>query len=65
MPLSQQDLQVFRDPSAPPTRGGQTDYLFVTGPGTVMERKPGGMKIADITDGTSNTMGMVESRGPA
>jgi uncharacterized protein DUF1559 len=63
LPLSQRPMKVFQDPSAPPNMSGQTDYLFVTGTGTVMEPKPGGMKIADITDGTSNTMSMVEFKG--
>jgi len=60
--LTNMKLQVFCDPAAPPA-GTQTDYLFVTGPGTVMENKPGGMRMADITDGTSNTLMMVEVKG--
>lgn len=61
--LSDVRLAVFCDPAAPPGRGNQTDYLFVTGPGTVMEAKPGAPRIADIRDGTSNTLMMVEVRG--
>ena len=63
LPLTQQSLKIFQDPSAPPSASGQTDYLFVTGTGTAMEPNPRGMKIADITDGTSNTMAMVEFKG--
>jgi len=61
--LTSMRLQVFCDPSSPPGNGSQTDYLFVTGAGTVMEPQPGGMKIADIRDGTSNTLMMVEVKG--
>jgi prepilin-type processing-associated H-X9-DG protein len=61
--LSQNMIPTFRDPSAAPTTGAQTDYLFVTGPGTVMEPNPRGMKMADIIDGTSNTLMMVEFKG--
>jgi hypothetical protein len=61
-PLTQQALNVFRDPSAPPGDPGQTDYLFVTGKGTGMEHLPGGggLSFAAISDGSSNTMAMVE-----
>jgi hypothetical protein len=61
--LSRVSIPTFRDPSAPPNTGAQTDYLFVTGPGTVMEPNPRGMKMADIADGTSNTLMMVEFKG--
>ncbi|HZN34534.1 MAG TPA: DUF1559 domain-containing protein [Pirellulaceae bacterium] len=63
LPLTQQSLKIFQDPSAPPSASGQTDYLFVTGTGTAMEPKPGGIKMNDIVDGTSNTMAMVEFKG--
>jgi hypothetical protein len=59
--LSQQPLAVFRDPSSPGGVPGQTDYLFVTGQGTVFEGdKPA--NFASVTDGSSNTMVVVEVR---
>jgi hypothetical protein len=58
--LSKQDLQVFTDPSATKRMPGQTDFLFVVGKGTLFEPPPTGMGFASITDGTSNTMFMVE-----
>jgi hypothetical protein len=61
--LAQTNLLIFTDPSAPTTRiPGQTDFLFVAGKGTVFEPRPGGARFRDISDGTSNTMFMVEVR---
>jgi hypothetical protein len=59
--LSQMDIKVFRDPSAP-SKPGETDFLFVTGAGTALESRPRS-RFADILDGTSNTLFMVEVRG--
>ena len=56
-------IPTFRDASAPPGSPGQTDYLIVTGKGTATEPTPGGMKFMSITDGTSNTLFMVEIKG--
>ncbi len=57
-PLSEAMIPTFRDPAdtGPP---GQTSYLFVSGPGTIGEA---GKKIdiADIKDGTSNTIMLIE-----
>src|SRR5436190_920277 len=58
--LSQQDLLVFTDPSAAKRIPGQTDFLFVVGKGTLFEPPPTGSSFASITDGTSNTMFVVE-----
>jgi hypothetical protein len=58
--LSKRDLQVFIDPSANNRLPGQTDFLFVVGKGTLFEPPPTGMGMASITDGTSNTMFMIE-----
>jgi hypothetical protein len=57
--LSQQLISTFHDPNSPSNSPGVTDYVFVTGKGTMFER---GKKIsfADITDGLSNTLMMVE-----
>jgi type II secretory pathway pseudopilin PulG len=62
-PLADATIMTFRDASAPPGSPGQTDYLFVTGKGTATENIPGGMKFMNITDGTSNTVFMVEIKG--
>jgi len=56
--ISQSVIPVFHDPASP-TMGPQTDYLFVTGQGTIFEAGQA-TKFAGITDGTSNTMMMVE-----
>ena len=60
--LSQQNLQVFTDPSAANRIPGQTDFLFVVGKGTVFEPPPTGSQLASIIDGTSNTMFMIDVR---
>ena len=39
---------------------GQTDFLFVTGKGTAFDPPTVGPGLAKLTDGTSNTMVMVE-----
>jgi type II secretory pathway pseudopilin PulG len=60
--LSLTELKVFRDPSNPSYTPGQTDYLFVTGAGTIFEAGQA-TRLRDITDGTSNTLLVVEVRG--
>ncbi len=62
LPLTQNAPTVFMDPSSPRRHPGQTDYLFVTGKGTGMEQLPkgGGLSMSALTDGTSNTLFMVE-----
>jgi hypothetical protein len=59
LPVSQTNIPTFMDPSSPTSTPGKTDFLFVTGKGTVFEA---GKKITmrDLTDGTSNTMVVVE-----
>ena len=49
---------LFRNPSSPP-RPGMTHYLGVAGKGLLFDGAKG-RKIADITDGTSNTTMVVE-----
>jgi type II secretory pathway pseudopilin PulG len=62
--LSQRNLAVFADPSAANRIPGQTDFLFVVGKGTVFEPPPTtGSKMQSITDGTSNTICMVDIAG--
>lgn len=58
LPLSQTSLDVFRDPSSKGTTSGQTDYLFVRGDGTMFDGPF--VRFADIVDGLSNTMAVVE-----
>jgi type II secretory pathway pseudopilin PulG len=59
--LSQATIPTFIDPSSP-TQSGQSNYTFVTGPGSLFEQ---GVKIRmqDITDGTSNTLAFIEWKG--
>lgn len=60
--LSQSMIPTFKDPSNPNNADGKTDYLFVTGQGTVFA--PGTTtNLGSITDGTSNTLLMVEIKG--
>jgi hypothetical protein len=59
--LSQSRVKVFMDPSSLNPPFGQTDYLFVTGARTAFE--PGKASLGNITDGTSNTILMLEVKG--
>jgi len=63
--LSSASLSVFQDPAnkdGPPQR---SDYVFVTGPGTMFEgKKP--IRLHEVTDGLSNTVMVIgTSGGPA
>jgi hypothetical protein len=59
-PLSQAAVKVFESPQADPTPPGMTHYKAFVGPGTAFERgKP--LKILDFTDGTSNTILVIEA----
>jgi prepilin-type processing-associated H-X9-DG protein len=55
--------KVFEDPSEVPGGVGMTHYESIVGPGTMFEGVDG-VKIQDITDGTSNTLLVVEARTP-
>ena len=62
MALSQQVIQTFHDPSSPtPVNAPHTNYEFLTGQGAIFEQ---GVKhsMATITDGTSNTAAVMESK---
>jgi prepilin-type processing-associated H-X9-DG protein len=56
---SQTVIPVFVDPSSANPPVGQTDYLFVSGKGTIFETGKS-TKLMDIADGTSNTIAIVE-----
>jgi hypothetical protein len=60
LPLTRRTPIVFQDPSAAKNVPGQTDFLFVTGQGTAMEVGPKAKSMADLLDGTSNTIFMIE-----
>lgn len=56
--LSKTTIPTFLDPSnpaAPNANPGRTDYVFVTGTGTIFEGDKA-VQLRDITDGTSNTL---------
>jgi hypothetical protein len=59
--LSNLMIPVFHDPSSQ-AAPGMTDYVFVTGPGSVFNGQ-GPVKLQDITDGTSNTLVFIEVKG--
>jgi hypothetical protein len=59
MALSQTSIPIFMDPSSADQTAGKTDYVFVTGKGTVFEAGKY-IRLADITDGSSNTIVIVE-----
>jgi hypothetical protein len=61
LPLSQTVLPVFIDPSGPPPTSARTDYLFVTGTGTAFDERPGKHTLTGMTDGTSNTLFMIDA----
>jgi len=57
--ISRTKIPVFVDPAATNGGGGQTDYLFVTGKGTVFEADKV-TKLSEVTDGLSNTLVLIE-----
>jgi len=59
MPISQTSVIQFVDPGSPNPGAGQTDFLFVTGKGTIFEGDTA-TKLREITDGASNTIAIVE-----
>ena len=59
--ISETPIPVFMDPSSADQTLGKTDYFFVTGTGTMFDGDKA-TKMATITDGTSNTLAVVETR---
>jgi type II secretory pathway pseudopilin PulG len=59
--LSDISIPVFQDPSSVDQTPGRTDYLLVTGTGTIFESGKT-VRHADIVDGSSNTLMVIEVR---
>jgi hypothetical protein len=65
-PFSSMNIPTFMDPSSPNTTPGKTDYLLITGKGSILEDAPGVRhNMSEIRDGTSNTMIVMEVKGTA
>lgn len=60
--LSQVMIPVYCCPSEDAANPARTDYMAIVGPGTVFEG-PNQISLADVTDGLSNTMLVVEVAG--
>lgn len=64
--FSSTNLMVFQDPSNSNTVPGRTDYLLISGPKSILEDAPGNSRrFADVTDGLSNTIILMEVKGNA
>jgi type II secretory pathway pseudopilin PulG len=65
LPISMRMVPTFIDPASKRTEPNRSDYVFVTGTGTIFDGKQA-VPITAITDGTSNTLMLIEtSTGPA
>jgi hypothetical protein len=65
-PFSSMNIPTFMDPSNANTTPGRTDYLLITGPGSILEDAPGVRhSMSEIQDGTSNTIILMEVKGNA
>ena len=65
MALAQVPMPVFHDPANKRGAPQRSDYMFVTGTGTMFDGTKSA-RIGDVTDGTSNTMMVVGTKaGPA
>jgi len=63
-PISMLDLRIFKNPNAPSSIPGKSDYLFVGGPQSLLGAD-GKRRLSDCLDGTSNTIVLVEVKGNA
>jgi hypothetical protein len=64
LPLSQQAIPVFQDPTNADRPKTRSDYVFVVGPGTLFETGAK-TRFGDVSDGLSNTIAIVETKmGP-
>lgn len=60
LPLSQQVIPLFRNPAIPQTMPGQCDYPLVGGPGSILDPDNPSKNFADVTDGLSNSIFVIE-----
>ncbi len=58
--ISEQMIPTFCDPASKSTVRNRSDYVFVTGAGTIFDGDKS-INMAGITDGTSNTLMMIET----
>ncbi len=54
--------QLYHDPAATDARPGVTSYLAPAGPMTLITAEKAGVRLASVTDGTSNTIMVVEAK---
>ena len=59
--VSKMMIPTFHDPSNPKMQPGGTDYVFVTGKGTIFEADKA-ITFSDVSDGMSNTIMLVEMK---
>jgi hypothetical protein len=60
--ISETALKLFQDPAGDDTNPARTDYVFITGKGTMFEDGKN-IRFADVSDGLSQTMMMVTVNG--
>jgi hypothetical protein len=63
LPLAREMPKCFRCPSRPEMQPGYTPYMVIVGPHTVFPGKDG-IHLAEISDGPSKTILVVEAQGP-
>lgn len=63
--LSSLVVKAFENPSSPSKAPGHGDYLLVGGPGSALDPALKKRSIAQITDGTSNTIMAIDTKTPS